>query len=230
MQWALHIIATVWVGLTIATTVASEETVLDLTGTWYVLVHYRDADSPDPEFEFWEEKIWVFEQNDARLKWTEYGIVVFHSNRGRFESLTSGRKVRAEGPWYPDTDQLGEITKGLEVNSRGARNKSLRGSAARGYRTSGSMQRDSFSVIGFSETWEVDQLTGDPVFRLTDVMDSGRSDSLDGKASYTTTSKLRSKGKTSAIKGEFDRDGVQQGTFEMLRAGSVSFAKPQRSR
>ena len=93
-----------------------------------------------------------------------------------YNLVTSGRQVKSEGAWSPNAQQREEIEKGLEVNSRGARSKSLRKTAQQGYRSSGSMRRDSVSVIGYSETWEILELAGLPIFRRNDVMESGRSD------------------------------------------------------
>jgi hypothetical protein len=221
-----HIIALTAMVFVIATPIHAEAPPVALEGSWYVLVHYRDAAAGDPEIESWEDKVWVFERRGSRLKWTEYGIVIFDDDRGRFDSLSSGRQVRSEGAWSPDAKQREEIEVGLEVNNRGARVKNLSGSAAVGFRSTGSMQRDSVSVIGYSETWEILELAGLPVFRRNDVMESGRSDSLTGSTQYSATEINR---KASIIKGDFDRDGVQKGSFEMVRTGSATQAKLKKS-
>ncbi len=219
-------VATLALGLASAGPLRADETPLDLRGAWYVLVHYRDANARDSEFDYWEDKIWVFEERGSRMQWTEYGVVVFRDERGRFVSLASGREVKTEGAWSPDAAQLREIERGLEVDSRGGRAKTLRGSAARGYRSSGSMQTDSVSVIGYSETWEILQLAGLPILRRSDVMDSGRSESLDGNTEYRTVKIDRG---VSTLEGDFSRDGVQKGSFKMVRTGPVSLATPERS-
>jgi hypothetical protein len=207
--------------------VAAEEVALDLTGAWYVLIHYRDADSRDPNLEEWDERVWVFEQQGDRLRWTEYRIVIFKNDKGRFGALSSGRPVRSEGTWIPEEEQLEQIKTGLSVNARGTRVKSLKGDLDGNYRSAGVMQRDSVSVIGFSETWNVSGLTFLPTFRRSDVMESGRSDALAGNTEYVTKKIDR---ETSVLEGEFDRDGVQRGSFKMVRTGPVTFAKSERSR
>ena len=34
---------------------------LELSGTWYVLVHYTDSESANPSRVHWEDRIWVFD-------------------------------------------------------------------------------------------------------------------------------------------------------------------------
>ena len=72
---------------------------VDLLGTWYVLVHYKDDNAPNPEQERWEDRVWVFEKKGRRLKWTEYPIVVFEDDSGRFERRGTGQYARILHSW-----------------------------------------------------------------------------------------------------------------------------------
>ncbi len=58
----------------------------DLLGTWHVLVHYKDSGAGNPDARRWEDRIWVFELEGSRVKWTDYPIVVFGNSSGRFEA------------------------------------------------------------------------------------------------------------------------------------------------
>ena len=214
-------------GLALALPGSAEQPGFDLTGSWYVLIHYRENAGEIPESERWEDRIWIFETQRKRLKWTEYGIVLFENERGRYQSLASGRQIKAEGAWSPDAEQLLEIAAGIEVNGRGARTKNLRGGPEQGYRSSGSMRNDSVSVIGFSETWEVVDPTGLPTFKRTDVMDSGRSDSLQGVTQFRSSTRDP---ETDTIEGDFARDEAIAGRFKMMRAGQVSPAAKKDTR
>ena len=197
----------------------SVETPLELEGTWYVLVNYRDAESERSDADLWEDKVWTFEKKGSRLEWTEYPIVIFRDESERFESLASGRKARVERAWQPRPEQLEEIRSGLRVNSRGSKAKTLRGSAERGFRSGGSIRAESASIIGFSESWEISQLDSHPVFRRSDQMGSIRTESLEGATVYETREILA---QGAELKGRFERDDVQTGSFRMLRAGSVT--------
>ena len=80
----------------------AQATPVDLAGTWYVLVHYRDEATANPQAKRWEDKIWTFERRGSRLHWTEYPIVVFHDENGRFENLGTSRARRILHAWEPN--------------------------------------------------------------------------------------------------------------------------------
>jgi hypothetical protein len=197
----------------------------DLLGTWYIVVHFRDEAAAGRQ---WEDKVWTFAYRGSRLLWTEYPVVLFKDKRGRSESLASGRSIRTSGSWRPNPVQLEEIAAGLSVNPQWARSKSLRGNVARGFRSSGSLNPTSASVIGYSETWEIEDPAAQTIFRRIDSMTSGRSDSLDGRTEYRSSA--RSPGEAvgaATLSGSFSRDGAQTGSFVMMRSGSIEFADPE---
>jgi hypothetical protein len=200
----------------------------ELLGTWYIVVHYRDASAAPAGRELWEDKVWTFAYRGSRLLWSEYSVVLFDDDRGRHESLAGGRTIRSSGAWQPNPAQLEEIAAGLSVNPQWQRSKSLRGDPARGFRSSGSIQPTSASVIGYSETWEIENPLKRPVFRRIDAMGSGRSVTLDGKTEYRSAAgSTLDRGKLS---GRFSRDGVQTGLFIMLRSGPIELVNPKKER
>ena len=83
---------------TIARADVTDREALDLVGTWHVLIHYTDDHTHDPSQMRWDDKVWVFEPTGSRLRWTEYPIVVFRDQAGRFEILGS-RRVRVLHGW-----------------------------------------------------------------------------------------------------------------------------------
>ncbi len=188
-----------------------DESSFELLGTWYVLVHYEEQDVRG-----WEDKVWTFEQRGSRLVWTEYPVLSFRDDHGRFDSLASGRQVRSPGHWRPAAGQRKEIEAGPRVVARWARSKTLRGDRERGYQSRGAVNRDSASVIGYSERWEISGLGEAPLFRRVDEMSGGRAVALDGATEYRS-----SKPAGDEIQGEFHRDGLQTGSFRMQRVGAV---------
>lgn len=213
--------------LMLALTAASDSSVrapaapapLSLDGTWYVLVHYRDAGEGHGQIDLWQDRIWIFKADESRLKWIEYPVVVFKDERKRFQRLPRGRVVRAEVSWLPSPKQHREIRDGLRVTTLNQRSKTLRGDVERGFRSRGSLRADSASVIGFSETWEVRNPTSLPVFLRSDTMDSLRTEGLQGVIRYQV--RLVSDD-GNQLEGDYDRDGTQRGTFQMYRAGEVT--------
>ncbi len=194
--------------LLVAVLPAASEEPLDLVGAWYVLVHYSEAESGDA----WEDKVWVFEPRGSRLGWTEYPMVVLRDDQGREESLASGRVLRSAGHWNPSARQREEIAAGPGVVAGWARSKTLRGHANTGYRSHGAVNRESTGVIGYSERWEIDGLTGLPVFRRSDEMSGGRAKALAGLVEYRAT-KLTPE----VVAGTYLRDADLVGTFSMIR-------------
>jgi hypothetical protein len=190
---------------------------LDLVGTWFVVVHYKDSATNNPDFERWQDRIWVFEPSGSRLKWTEYPIVVFNDESGRFERLGTNRQSRVMAWWEPNSGQLDQIRSGLEVNPRGSKTKTLRGSAAGGWRSRGAISAFSANTITYSETWTVEDLAGLPVFRMEESLGGMRTETLEGVTEYRTTQITPS----GELRGTFNRDGTRTGTFRMMRAGDV---------
>lgn len=209
--------------LTASISARAEATGIDLEGTWYVLTHYRDDATAEPDADRWSDRIWRFERRGRRLVWTEYAIVVFRDQAGRFEMLGSSRASRVLHAWRPNDRQLAEIREGLRTNARGIRTKTLRGSPEKGYGSGGGLRAESTSVIGYQESWTIEGLPDEPVFARSDLMGSGRTEDLEGRTEYATEQVLDGGAR---LRGRFARDGHQEGSFEMMRAGDVESVGP----
>jgi len=191
---------------------------IDLVGTWHVLVHYTDDNTGDPDQLRWDDRIWVFEKEGGRLRWTEYPIVVFSDETGRFERRSTGQYARVLGAWEPSEAQLGNIEVGLKINTRGSKQKSLRGSDEEGWHTRSRARPASASIITYQENWSIEGLAGLPVFIQEDVMGSGRSETMEGVARYETSA-VEEAG--DVLVGRYERDGSRHGSFRMRRSGEV---------
>jgi hypothetical protein len=193
-----------------------------LLGTWHVLVHYRDENAADKQALRWDDRIWIFERAGSGLRWREYPIVVFRDQTGRFESLGTNRQSRVVHAWEPNAEQLEQIRSGLEVNSRGMKSKTLRGSDAESWRSQDRAQAASASIISYVETWSIESLAALPVFTRLDVLGSAETEGLEGVTRYTATA-VEQEG--AVIRGSYERDGTRRGTFRMQRAGEVRGVK-----
>jgi len=190
---------------------------LDLAGTWHVLVHYKDSGTTNPDFERWEDRIWVISDEPGGLEWSDYPIVVFKDQSGRFEKSSSGLS-RVLGYWEPNEVQLAEITEGLSINPRGGRTKTLKGDESSGWtsRKKGHRSYRSARFVTFEETWSIENPEL-PRFIRDDVMGSASTESMEGRTLYATTG-VEEGG--NLLVGDFDRDGgTRHGHFEMRRAG-----------
>jgi hypothetical protein len=187
----------------------------DPVGTWYVLVHYRDLRSAQPEQVQWEDRLWVFEREGEALRFREYPAVRFGDESGRYER-TGEVLARTLGAWEPSEGQRREIAAGLAADAYGARDKRLRKAAA-GW-SSAKSRFDSARVVGFESTVEVDLAGAAPRFVVSDTLgSSAAAQGLEGRTEY--------RGETIAedgsVTGRFDRDGRRVGTFVLLRSGAA---------
>lgn len=192
----------------------------DLVGAWHVLVHYQDSATQNADAKRWEDRIWVFEKVGDQLRWSDYPIVVFDDDSGRFEAVDSGRKSRVLDYWEPNAVQLEQISAGLAINSRGARLKTISGSDAAGWtsarRAGGGYKSSRF--ITYEETWTIDGLPDKPRFERQDSMGSAGAEDFEGRTLYETSS-IDPGG--NVLRGSFDRDGTRKGSFRLTRTGGV---------
>jgi len=191
---------------------------LDLTGTWYLLIHYTDDSSGKPDQQRWDERVWRFERKGDALEWSEWTIVNFADDTGRFER-DGGHYARVLGAFEPSPAQLAQIQQGLEVNPRGKKTKRLRGSDANGWSSGGGGAATGANVLTYVETWSIDGSADKPVFTRLDSLGGGSAESLDGKTVYATQS-----ASDAELRGSFERDGTRHGTFRLLRSGATSDA------
>lgn len=208
--------------LLIAVTALRPAQAVDLVDTWYVLIHYKDSQTQHPERERWEDRIWVFELEGSRLRWTDYPIVVFSDPAGRFENLGGNRASRVLHFWEPNAVQLAQIREGLEINPRGSRSKTLRGSDLEGWNSAKKSGYQSARFITYHERWQITGMPDRPTFIRDDLMGSMATESVEGRTLWEGES-VESGG--DVIRGRYDRDGTRIGTFRMTRSGEVSTVK-----
>lgn len=186
---------------------------LDLTGTWYVLIHYQDPETANPEATRWKDLVWVFGRKGSRLEWTEFPIVAFEDQTGRFEN-----RQRVLDAWKPNPEQLKTIENGPRVNERGSRTKTLRGSDAQGWSSARRAPRRSANVMSYEETVKIEDLESLPLFERSDQVGSGVISEEGGATRYQVT---EIKPGQRRMIGHYERDGRLKGTFEMRRTQDV---------
>jgi hypothetical protein len=189
----------------------------DVLGAWHVLVHYEAAAPSGPAGEHWDDRAWVFEKDGDRLRWTEYPIVIFEDETGRFEIDGANRASRVLHHWRPDEAQLADIEGGLAVNARHSSSVTLRLSEE-SWESGPKQATASASMVRYDESWRIDQAAEGPVFTREDALRSERAEDLTGVTIYTTR-QAADGGRL--LRGDFERDGVQNGTFTMMRAAGV---------
>lgn len=221
MPRATPLVALIGIGLLAVAAPASAA--VDLIGTWFVVIHYKDSMTANPDADRWEDKVWKIEKKGSRLKWTEYPIVVFNDGSGRFGRVGGNPRARLLVKWEPNAAQTEEIQQGLQVNSRGSKTKTLRGGPKRGYRSTSRSRSASAMTVGYQETWSIENPTTLPVFTRDDALGAESAlatksgDIVSGRTRYATF-EVSEDG--NLLTGEYSRDENKRGTFKLIRAGS----------
>jgi hypothetical protein len=204
------------IGASIAVGAAPARGELKLEGTWYVLVHYKDDISENPDTPRWDDRLWSFEPSGSRLRWMEWPIVVFSSEAGRFERRATGQYARILHYWEPNQGQLDNIRSGLAVNDRGSKEKTLRQDGD-DWRSTGRTRVPSAMVITYQENWIVESASELPVFIREEMLGSASTGNMEGRTEYRTE-EIQAGG--DVLVGTYQRDGTRRGTFRMMRAGA----------
>lgn len=188
---------------------------VDILGTWYVLVHYTDSSTANPDAQRWADLVWVLSMKGSRLEWQEYPLVVFDNASGRFEAIPGNPRARTLRAWEPNSAQLAVIERGPHVNQRGAKTKTLRGSSETGWQTVNRMSGVAgASVMGYQESLSIEHPTSLPRFVRADMIGNAYKQSSGGETVYETTEVLHD-GDT--LVGRYERDGHRHGRFRARR-------------
>ena len=207
---ALYLAAVaVAVGSSIAVGAASARAEVDLSGTWHILVHYKDDISAHPDRPRWDDRLWSFEPSGSRLRWMEWPLVVFSNDAGRFERRASGQYARVLHYWEPNQGQLGNIRNGLSVNDRGSKTKTLRKDGD-DWRSTGRARAASAMTITYQENWIVESASDLPVFIREEILGPAGAESMEGRTEYRTQ-EIQAGG--DVLIGTYERDGTRHGTF-----------------
>src|SRR5690606_11931750 len=183
----------------------------------YVLVHYQDSASNRPEAWRWDDRVWRFRPSGDGLEWTEFSIVVFEDESGRFEALGGNRAARVVGAWEPSPAQLDDIRDGLKVNSaRGVKTKTLRRDANGGLASGVAAPNEGAAVLSYTEDWRIESPDELPGFVREDALGGASAETMEGRTEYRTE-QVAPDG--SELSGRFERDGTRVGRFRMIRSG-----------
>jgi hypothetical protein len=192
-----------------AATQGGEAPLLDLSGEWYVLVHYRDTREGLGEAERFRDFAWSIEQRDAELLWRVYPFVAFG------DELEEIRKahMRAEERWEPDPATLARLREELPVSPRAATRERLVGSREAGFRSPAS-PAPAANTVTFVRDWSV---RFEPRAVRVEIHDAlGGSLALE-EMRETTLFEIQEKIGPGELRGVY-REGTLRGTFLMLRA------------
>jgi hypothetical protein len=183
---------------------------LDLTGEWYVLVHYKDASSEDKSITNFKDLGWSIKQDAKGLEVEEFPYVMFD------EGTEEVRRVAMRGhtPWQPEGVVLDVLKQHLDVSSRAARKKSLSGDVASGMKSGASGPAKS-GTMNFTRDWQVTWAPAEVKIRITDSLGGGNA--MLGEMEEASVYLIQARPAADELTGTWT-EGDKSGTLRMIRA------------
>ncbi len=185
-------------------------TQLDLSGSWYVLIHYKDSRSEDKSLEKFKDFAWVIEQSDGKMKVEEYPYVVFDEGSEELRRFA----MRSHKTWEPEGGVLANLRRNVDVSSRAMRKKKLEGSVAEGYKSRAPVSSGALTM-NFSRSWTVDFSPAKVRLQIVDSL-SGGSDML-GEMEEAIVYELTGSTEDGDLIGTY-AEGTKAGTVRLFRA------------
>jgi len=183
---------------------------LDLTGEWYVLVHYKDASTEDKSITHFKDYGWSIKQDPKSMNVEEFPYVVFD------EGTEEIRKVAMRGTtaWKPEGAVLDALKEHMDVSSRAARKKSLTGDLASGMKSAAAGPAKS-GTMDFSRDWQVAWAPAGVKITITDSLGGGNA--ALGEMEEASVYEIKEHPSPDELTGTWS-EGDKSGTLRMIRA------------
>jgi hypothetical protein len=190
---------------------------VDLSGAWYVLIHYKENESENKDITKFKDFAWSIEQRDNTITWEQYPYVMFDDET----ELLRRHAMTQHLPWEPDTSLRGKIEQALDVSSRAMTRKRLTGTPKEGFKSLAPLTSGGLNQMGFSTNWDV--RFGPEAVRvvLTDSL-SGAS-GLEGMEEATVF-EIRERVGPTELKGSYETES-RKGTFRMIKSAERRVVK-----
>lgn len=124
---------------------------VDLSGAWYVLLHYKDEKSEDKSLTKFKDFAWSIEQTANTLTLEHYPFVFFDEDT----ELERRRAMREHQPWAPGESHLEKLARSVDVSSRAMTRKPMTGSVGEGFRSLPPITSGGLNTLGYTVSWEV---------------------------------------------------------------------------
>jgi len=183
---------------------------LELSGEWYVLVHWKDDRSEDKSLTKFVDFAWSIKHEEKKIAWENFPYVMFH------EDLEVVRRdaMRNHKPWEPTPGLWKRIRKSIRVSPRAAANKTLRGSREKGYASLPAMGAAGANMISFTSDWKVSFAPEKITIQITDSLSGGSG--LEGVAD-STVYEITERVAEDELAGHYS-EPHKQGSFRMVRS------------
>ena len=183
---------------------------VDLTGHWYILIHYKDDRSEDKSITKFRDTVWSIEQDDRKVKITSYPYVFF----SEADELVRRNNMMNHIAWMPDDRVWGEIREYIRVSDRGAKVKTLRGSRSESFESNPDSGGFGLNILTFSQNWKLSFAPEVIRMEITDSLSgSGGLAGMDETIVYQFLERVSA----DEFRGRYD-DATRHGKLWMVRA------------
>lgn len=183
---------------------------LDLTGHWYILVHYKDDRSEDKSITKFRDTVWSIKQDDRKVKIVSYPYVFF----SEADELVRRNNMMNHIAWIPDDRIWGEIREFVRVSDRGAKVKTLRGSRAKSFESNPQSGGFGLNTLTFSQNWKLSFAPDVIRMEITDSLSgSGGLAAIDETIVYQFIERVAA----DEFRGKYD-DATRHGKLWMVRS------------
>jgi hypothetical protein len=182
---------------------------LDLSGEWYVLIHYKDQRSEDKSITKFKDFAWSIRQTPGLLVWESFPYVLFSDEL----ELIRRHAMIEHLPWEPDETVWKQIRDTLDVSSRAMTKKRLRGSVPEGFKSK-PPRAGGIGTLTFSRDWDVSFSEAEIRIQVIDSLSGTQG--LAGMEEATVF-EIREQVAPDELRGRW-QESSRQGTFRMVRA------------
>ena len=183
---------------------------VDLTGVWYILVHYKDDRSEDKSITKFRDTVWSIEQDEHKVKIVSYPYVFF----SEADELVRRNNMMNHIAWVPDDRVWGEIREFVRVSDRGAKVKTLRGSRSESFQSNPDSGGVGVNTLTFSQNWKLSFAPEVIRMEITDSLSgSGGLAAIDETLVYQFIERVAA----DEFRGKYD-DATRHGELWMVRS------------
>ena len=183
---------------------------LDLTGEWYVLIHYKDARSEDKSLTNFKDFAWSIKQEPGKLSVDEFPYVLF--DEGTEEVRRAA--MRGHTPWKPEGAILDVLHEHLDVSSRAMRKKQLSGDMAAGMKSDADSGAKS-GTMSFSRNWTVSWSPAKVSIKIVDSLGGGSA--MLGEMEEASVFEITERPSADELAGTWS-EGEKSGSLRLIRA------------
>ena len=189
---------------------AADLSKLDLSGDWYVLIHYKDAKSEDKSITKFKDFAWSIRQSAAGLEIDEYPYVIFDEGTEEIRKAA----MRGHKPWQPEGLVLDALREHVDVSTRAMRQKQLTGSTASGMKSAEAAAAGG-TTMNFSRSWDITWTPASVTIKVVDSLSGGSA--MLGEMEEAAVFTIKDQPAPDELRGSWS-EGDKSGSLRLLRA------------